>query len=56
MAATSFVKTSMNKDPPFADDGEELKSARDDLTIIENALKFVNDLLRNVSARLACSW
>lgn len=47
MAATSFVKTAIHKDPPLADD-ESKASVRDDMNVIENALKFVSDLLRNM--------
>jgi len=47
MAATSFVKTAIQQEPPLADDESKL-SARDDMNVIENALKFVTDLLRNM--------
>jgi len=47
MAACSFVKTAIHREPPLSD-VQSRQCARDDLTIIENALKFVNDLLRNM--------
>jgi signal transduction histidine kinase len=47
MAACSFVKTAVNKENPLVDD-ESRELARDDVNIIDNALHFVNDLLRNM--------
>ena len=47
MAATSFVKTAILKDPPLVDE-EARQQARDDVGVIESALTFVNDLLRNM--------
>jgi signal transduction histidine kinase len=47
MAACSFVKTAVNKEPPLVDPAVK-DCCRDDVKIIENSLKFVNDLLRNM--------
>jgi CHASE1-domain containing sensor protein len=47
MAACAFLKTSIYKEAPLSDP-QSLECARDDTSIIENALKFVNDLLRNM--------
>jgi len=47
MAATSFVKVAINKDPPLQEPGAA-ELAREDIEIIDNALHFVNDLLRNM--------
>ncbi|CAB9514998.1 respiration control sensor protein ArcB [Seminavis robusta] len=47
MSACSFVKTAINKKEPFKDP-ESLATTRDDVFIIDNALMFVNDLLRNM--------
>lgn len=47
MAACNFVQAEINKKDPLQDnDAREL--AREDMNIIDNALKFVNDLLRNM--------
>jgi hypothetical protein len=47
MSACSFVKTELNKKEPLRE-AESLATTRDDVYIIENALQFVNDLLRNM--------
>ena len=47
MAACSFVKTAVNQDKPLLTE-ESLQTTRDDVNTIENALKFVNDLLRSM--------
>eukprot|EP00522_Entomoneis_paludosa_P009722 CAMPEP_0172449970 /NCGR_PEP_ID=MMETSP1065-20121228/8521_1 /TAXON_ID=265537 /ORGANISM="Amphiprora paludosa, Strain CCMP125" /LENGTH=896 /DNA_ID=CAMNT_0013201733 /DNA_START=27 /DNA_END=2717 /DNA_ORIENTATION=- len=47
MAATSFVKTAINQPEPLQTE-EARACTRDDVNIISNALKFVNDLLRNM--------
>lgn len=47
MAACSFVKTAVKKEPPLIDEVSK-ECCREDVKIIENALKFVNDLLRNM--------
>jgi signal transduction histidine kinase len=47
MAATNFVKLAVNKEVPFPDQ-ESKELAREDVNIIDNALRFVNDLLRNM--------
>jgi signal transduction histidine kinase len=47
MAACNFVQMEMNKTKPFVDE-EALVVAQGDMSVIENALKFVNDLLRNM--------
>lgn len=47
MAACSFVKSAISKPEPVVD--EELRKAlKDDVDIIDNSLRFVNDLLRNM--------
>ena len=47
MAACNFVAVAVNQEIPLADK-ESQELARDDLKIIDNALHFVNDLLRNM--------
>ncbi|CAJ1953590.1 unnamed protein product [Cylindrotheca closterium] len=47
MAACNFVQTELNKPKPFVEE-EALEVAQGDMSVIENALKFVNDLLRNM--------
>jgi len=47
MAACNFVQSEMNKKTPFQEK-ESLEVAQGDMSIIENSLKFVNDLLRNM--------
>ena len=47
MAACSFVRKAVNKEPPLRDKATR-DCCREDIKIIENALKFVNDLLRNM--------
>ena len=47
MSACSFVKAALKKKDPLQDE-EALATTRDDVYIIDNALKFVNDLLRNM--------
>jgi signal transduction histidine kinase/CHASE1-domain containing sensor protein len=47
MAACSFVKAAIHKDPPFPT-YESLETAREDIGTIDNALLFVNDLLRDM--------
>lgn len=47
MSACSFVKIAVNKRPPLADE-ESITTTKGDVDIIENALRFVNDLLRNM--------
>ncbi|GKY91829.1 hypothetical protein MPSEU_000154500 [Mayamaea pseudoterrestris] len=47
MAACSFVKAAVDKQPPLVDPAAQ-QCCREDISIIENALKFVNDLLRNM--------
>eukprot|EP00977_Amphora_coffeiformis_P001528 scaffold296_cov102-Amphora_coffeaeformis.AAC.16 len=47
MSATSFVKTAIAGPNPLKTE-EELTSVRDDVAIIDNALRFVNDLLRQL--------
>ena len=47
MAATSFVKASVNESDPLTTI-EAQEQVREDMDIIDNALKFVNDLLRNM--------
>jgi signal transduction histidine kinase len=47
MAACSFVKAAIHKDPPFPT-YESLETAREDMGTIDNALLFVNDLLRDM--------
>lgn len=47
MAACNFVTVEVNKEAPLRDN-ESRDQAREDLKIIDNALHFVNDLLRNM--------
>jgi signal transduction histidine kinase len=47
MSACSFVKTALNEDEPLKTE-EQKQETRDDIKIIDNALKFVNDLLRSM--------
>jgi len=47
MSACSFVKTALKPAKPFPDE-EALETTRGDVYIIDNALSFVNDLLRNL--------
>ncbi|CAB9502715.1 respiration control sensor protein ArcB [Seminavis robusta] len=47
MAACNFVSVEVNKPNPLQNDASR-ELARDDLKIIDNALHFVNDLLRNM--------
>ena len=47
MSACSFVKTALKRKDPLQDE-EALATTREDVYIIDNALKFVNDLLRNM--------
>lgn len=47
MSACNFVKTALNKKEPLQEE-EALTTTREDVYIIDNALKFVNDLLRNM--------
>lgn len=47
MSACSFVKAALNRKNPLSDE-ESQTTTREDVHIIENALKFVNDLLRNM--------
>jgi signal transduction histidine kinase len=47
MSACSFVKTAVNAKVPL-DTEDARKEAREDVNIIDNALRFVNDLLRNM--------
>ena len=47
MAACSFVKSSIHKDRPLQTK-EEIQSTKEDLDVVENALNFVSDLLRNM--------
>lgn len=47
MAATSFVQTALREKEPLRLP-DDLERTRADVDIIENALKFVNDLLRNM--------
>lgn len=44
---SQFAKLAVNKETPLALD-EERTTCREDINIVENALKFVNDLLRNM--------
>lgn len=46
MAACRFVKTAIHKDKPLQTE-EAIRTTREDLYTIENALKFVNDLVRS---------
>jgi signal transduction histidine kinase len=47
MAACSFGKTAICKEEPLAD-AESIQTTREDVNVIESALRFVNDLLRNM--------
>lgn len=47
MSACSFVKTAVNEKRPLSTD-ESITVVREDVEIIDNALNFVNDLLRNM--------
>jgi signal transduction histidine kinase len=47
MAACNFLQAEINKREPLVDE-ESRELAREDMNIIDNALKFVNDLLRNM--------
>jgi len=47
MAATTFVRAAVNEEEPLRSQ-EDIQSTRDDIDIVANALKFVNDLLRNM--------
>lgn len=47
MSACSFIKTTISRKEPLRDE-ESLATTREDVYIIDNALKFVNDLLRNM--------
>ena len=47
MAATNFVKVALDKEKPLQET-EALELAREDISIIDNALRFINDLLRNM--------
>jgi signal transduction histidine kinase len=47
MSACSFVKTALNEKKPLVTE-ESIRTVREDVDIIENALHFVNDLLRNM--------
>jgi hypothetical protein len=47
MAACSFVKSSIHNERPLQTQ-EELQSAKEDIDVVENALRFVSDLLRNM--------
>lgn len=47
MSACSFVKTALKQKEPLRDE-ESIITTREDVNIIDNALKFVNDLLRNM--------
>jgi signal transduction histidine kinase len=47
MAACNFVSVAINQPEPLKDEASR-ELARDDLKIIDNALHFVNDLLRNM--------
>jgi hypothetical protein len=47
MAACSFVKSSIHKERPLQTQ-EEIQSTKEDLDVVENALNFVSDLLRNM--------
>ena len=47
MAACNFVAVAVNQENPLPDK-ESRELARDDLKIIDNALHFMNDLLRNM--------
>jgi len=47
MSACSFVKNAIEGDHPLNTE-EQRQETRDDVNIIDNALRFVNDLLRNM--------
>mmetsp|Transcript_12529 Transcript_12529/g.30268 ORF Transcript_12529/g.30268 Transcript_12529/m.30268 type:complete len:1099 (-) Transcript_12529:131-3427(-) len=47
MAATNFVKLEISKPQPLHTD-ESKEQTKDDVNIIDNALHFINDLLRNL--------
>jgi len=47
ISACSFVKAAVNRPHPLQDE-ESRETTREDVRIIDNALKFVNDLLRNM--------
>ncbi|KAL3936947.1 MAG: hypothetical protein SGARI_002342 [Bacillariaceae sp.] len=47
MAATNFVKIEIHKPTPLRDE-EAIVQAKEDVSIIDNALHFINDLLRNM--------
>jgi signal transduction histidine kinase len=47
MAACSFVKSAIYKEQPFPTQ-EDLNTTREDVGTIDNALVFVNDLLRDM--------
>ena len=47
IAACSFVKSEVSKEEPLRDQ-ESLMATREDVTIIDNSLRFVSDLLRNM--------
>lgn len=47
MAACSFVKAAVNKETPLQTE-ESIQTTREDVSTIENALTFVNDLLRSM--------
>jgi signal transduction histidine kinase len=47
MTACSFVKAAVNKEEPLTNE-ESRQATRQDVEIIDNSLRFVNDLLRNM--------
>jgi hypothetical protein len=47
MSACSFVKIAVNEKEPLSTE-EAMRETREDVGIIDNALRFVNDLLRNM--------
>jgi hypothetical protein len=47
MSACSFVKTAVNENDPLRTEEARMET-REDVDIIDNALRFVNDLLRNM--------
>lgn len=47
MSACSFVKTAIDEDEPLKTKAQR-EETREDVQIIDNALRFVNDLLRNM--------
>jgi hypothetical protein len=55
MSACSFVKTELNRKEPLRD-VESLATMREDVYIIDKALQFVNDLLRNMLDMVRTSW